>query len=250
MRVSAAGAISPVLCESGAYPYRADGRDLYASGRAVGEAVSVDAPSTLAVTGDGGILVGYGEHDTALRLLASTGSQRLGVAIAHRTLASVFDRQVRITATSAATVRVSVYRARRLVQETVRRLRPGENRLQLPRRLRGGVHDLRVVATTADGRIATDRLSVLGQPRLSISYAMRRLRREFADSIAGDGTGGLRLSDCRRGSPRLVRCRADFVFDFSIPTQETFSLVLRPDGILQFRRDRGGGARSAHAVTP
>jgi hypothetical protein len=48
MRVSAAGAVTPVLCESGAYPYRADGRDLYASGRAVADAFTVDPPSSLA----------------------------------------------------------------------------------------------------------------------------------------------------------------------------------------------------------
>jgi hypothetical protein len=248
MRVSAAGAVTPVLCESGAYPYRADGRDLYASGRAVADAFTVDPPSSLAVTADGGIVAGYGERDTSLRLLAPPGSQRFGVAVAPRTLASVFDRQVMITATSAATVRVSVYRERRLVQDTVRRVRPGENRLRLPRRLGSGVHELRVLATTADGRTATDRLSVLGRPRLTISYAMRRLRRVFADYIAGDGTFGLRLSECRRGGPRLVRCRADFVFDFGIPAQETLSLGLRPDGVLQFAW--GGSTPSAHAITP
>src|SRR5829696_84140 len=250
MHVSAAGAVTPVLCESGEYPHRADGHDLYASGRGVADAFTVGPPSALAVTADGGVVLAYGERDTSLRLLAAPGSQRFGVAVAPRTLSSLFDRQVIITATSAATVRVSVYRERRLAQETVRRVRPGENVLRLPRRLGGGVHDLRMLATTADGRTATDRLSVLGRPRLTISYALRRLRRVFADYFAEEGTGGLRLSDCRRDSSRLVRCRADFIFDFDIRTHEAFSLALRPDGILQFRRAWGGRTRSAHAITP
>ena len=250
MRVSAAGAVTPVLCESGAIPYRGDGRDLYASGRAVADAFTVDPPSALAVTADGAIVLGYGERDTSLRLLASPGSQRFGVAVAPRTLASVVHRQVMVTTTSAATVSVSVYHDRRLVQKMIRRVRPGKNLLRLPRRLGGDVHDIRVLARTADHQTATDRLSVLGRPRLAISYAMRRLRRAFADYLAGDGTFGLRLSECRRGSPRLVRCRADFVFDFDIPTHEVLSLALRPDGILQFRRAWGGRTRSANAITP
>jgi hypothetical protein len=170
--------------------------------------------------------------------------------VAPRTLASVVHRQVTVTTTSAATVSVSVYHDRRLVQKMVRRVRPGKNLLRLPRRLGGDIHDIRVLARTADHQTATDRLSVLGRPRLAISYAMRRLRRAFADYVAGDGTFGLRLSECRRGSPRLVRCRADFVFDFDIPTHEVFSLALRPDGILQFRRAWGGRTRSANAITP
>lgn len=109
---------------------------------------------------------------------------------------------------------------------------------------------LRVLATTVDGRVAADRLSLLGRPRLTISYAMRRLRREFAESFAGDGTGGLRLSDCRRGGPRRVHCRADFTVDFDIRTREIHSLALRPDGILQFRRAWGGRIRSVHAIVP
>jgi hypothetical protein len=250
MRVSAAGTAAPVLCASGAYPHRADGRDLYLSGRAVTDAFTDDAPSDVAVTADGGILLSYGYRNTSLRLLAGPDSQRFAVAVAARTLASVFDEQVVITATGAATVRVSVYRERRLVQKTVGPVWPGENLLQLSRRLRGGVYDLRVQATTSDGRIATDRLSVLGRPRLTISYATRRLRRAFADSVRGDGTGGLRLSDCRSRGPRLVRCRAAFTFDFGIPIREIHSLALRPDGILQFRRERRGRIRSASAITP
>jgi hypothetical protein len=145
---------------------------------------------------------------------------------------------------------VSVYRERRLAQETVGRVLRGENVLRLRRRLGGGVYDLRVLATTADGRIAIDRLPVLGRPRLTISYAMRRLRRVFADYFAGDGTFGLRLSDCHRGGPRLVRCRADFVVDFDIPTHETLSVAPPPDGVLQFRRAWGGRTRSTHAIRP
>jgi hypothetical protein len=107
-----------------------------------------------------------------------------------------------------------------------------------------------VLATTADGRVATDGLPLLGRPRLTISYAMRRLRRVFADHLAGEGTYGLRLSDCRRGGPRLVRCRADFVFDYGIPVRETFSVALRPDGILQFLRAWDGRTRSINAIIP
>jgi hypothetical protein len=184
-------------------------------------------------------------------MLAAPGrSQRFAVAVAPGTLLSVFGGRVMITATDAANVRVSVYRERRLVQETAGRVRPGENTLRLRRRLGGGVYDLRVLATTADDRIATDRLPVLGRPRLTIDYARRRIRREFADVFADDGTGGLRLSDCRRDGPRRVYCRADFSFDFDILIREIHSLALRPDGILQFRRERGGRTRFAHAITP
>ena len=207
MRVSAAGAVTPVLCESGAYPHRADGRDLYVSGRAVADAFT--DVSALGSRGDRGR-----RHRPRLRrarhLASPTGharSQRFGVAVAPRTLTSVFDGQVMITATSAATVRVSVYRERRLVQQTVGRSAAGrEPAATAPPARERGVYDLRVLATTADGRIATDRLPVLGRPRLTISYAMRRLRREFADYLAGDGTGGLRLSDCRtpRPAPRSL----------------------------------------------
>ena len=252
IRVSGAGAVTGLMCDSGAFPQRADGRDVYVSGRAVADAFTNLAPSDVAVTAEGGIIVSYGYLDryTTLRLLAKPGSQRLGVALAPRTLGAVHDGRVVITATSAASVRVSVHREGRLIQRTVRRVRAGENTVRLPRRLGAGVHDVRVLATTADGRSATDRLSVLGRPHLTISYAMRRLRREFADSLAGDGTAGLRLSRCRSQGPRRVTCQADFVFDFDIPVHEVYSLALRPDGLLQFLRAWDGRTRSVHAITP
>jgi hypothetical protein len=250
MRVSADGVVTPVLCASSAFPGRADGRDLYLSGRAVDDAFRDFLSSDLAVTADGNIVLSYGFRNTWLRMLAAPGrSQRFAVAVAPGTLASVYGGRVMIAATDAATVRVSVFRKRRLLLETAGQVQPGENVMRLPRRLGSGVHDVRVLATTADGRAATARLAVLGRPRITIAYAKRRLRREFADSLAGEGTGGLRLSNCRRHGPRRVRCRAAFYFDFA-GTREIHSIRLRHDGVLQFRREWRGRTIWNYAITP
>ena len=247
MRVSGDGVVTPVLC---AFPGRADGRDLYLSGRGVTDVFDDFPPSDLAVTAEGSIVLSYGRRSTSLRMLAAAGrSQRFAVAVAPGTRTSVFGGRVMITATDAATVRVSVYRKRRLLLETAVQVQPGENMMRLPRRRRGGVYDLRVLATTADGRTATARLRLLG-PRISIAYAKRRLRREFADSRAGAGTGGLRLSECRRHGPRRVRCRASFCVDYDIVVRELHSIVLRPDAVLQFRGQGRGDTLWAYAITP
>jgi hypothetical protein len=161
----------------------------------------------------------------------------------------VFGGRVMITATDPATVRVSVYRKRRLVLKASGHVHPGDNLMKLPRRLGSGVHDLRVLATTADGRTATARLPLLGQPRITIAYAKRRLRREFANSLAGEGTGGLTLSNCRRHGPRRVRCRAVFDFDFEL-SRELHSIELRQDGVLQFRREWRGSTLWNYAIPP
>jgi hypothetical protein len=247
MHVSGNGVVTGVLCASGAYPRRADGRDLHVSGRAVTHAFAA-APTGVAVDADGSIILGYG--DTTLYLLASPGrSQRFAVAVAPGTLASVFDARVLITATDAASARVSVYRNRRLVLETEGQLQPGTNTLRLPRRLSRGVHEVRVRATTADGRTAIDGLRLLGRPSITIAYAKRRIRREFVDTYAGEGTGGLRLSNCRQHSTRRVGCRASFYFDYDIPIQGTLSIMLRPDGVLQYRRGSHGIGQAAFAIT-
>jgi hypothetical protein len=251
MRVSADGDVTPLLCTSSAYPRRPDGRDLYLSGRAVTDAFADFPPSDLAVTADGSIVLSYGDRNTSLRMLAAPGrSQRFAVAVAPGTLASVFVGRVMITATDRATVRLSVYRKRRLLLETARRVQPGENTMRLPRQLGSGVYDLRVLATTADGRTATARLRVLGRPRITVSYAKRRLRREFADSLADEGTGGLRLSDCRRHGPRRAGCRASFYVDYDIDVREFHSIALRTDGILQFHRRSRGYPPWTWAITP
>ena len=248
MRVTADGVVTPILCASDAF--RADGRHLYPSGRPVTDAFEETPPSDLAVTVDGGIVLSYGRRSTSLRMLATPGrSQRFVVAVAPGTLTSVIGGPVMITATDAATVRVSVYRKRRLLFQTAVEVRPGENMMRLPRRRRGGVYDVRVLATTADGRTASARLRLLG-PRITIAYAKRRLRREFADTIAGEGTGGLRLSDRRRHGPRRVRCRASFYVDYDIDVDELHSIVLRPNGLLQFRGKRRGDPPWAYAITP
>jgi hypothetical protein len=176
MRVSADSIVTPVLCASSAYLGRA-GRDLYLSGRAVTDALTDFPPSDLAVTADGSIVLNYGDGNTSLRMLAAPGrSQRFAVAVAPGTLLSVFGGRVMITATDAAKVRVSVYRERRLVQKTAGRMRPGENTLRLRRRLGGGVYDLRVLATTADGRSATARMAT-DHNRLRETTAHTRIRR-------------------------------------------------------------------------
>jgi sugar lactone lactonase YvrE len=250
MRVSADGIVTPVLCASSAYQGRAEGRDLYLSGRAVSNALTDFPPSDLAVTADGSIVLNYGDGNTSLRMLAAPGrSQRFAVAVAPDTPRSVFGGRVMITATDAAKVRVSVYRERRLVQATAGRVRSGENTLRLRRRLEGGVYDLRVLATTGDGRSATARMALLGRPRITIAYAKRRLRREIADSLADEGTGGLRLSDCRRHGPRRVRCRASLTFDFA-DIREFHSITLRPDGVLIFRREWRGRTLRSYAISP
>ena len=251
MRVSADGVVAAILCASSQGPGRADGRDLYLSGRAVSDAFTDFPPLDLAVTADGSIVLSYGYRNTSLRLLAAPGrSQRFALAVAPRTLASVFRGRVRITATDAATVRIRVDRKRRRLLETTGRVQPGENVLRLPRRLESGVYELRVMATTADGRSATASLRVLGRPRITIAYARRRLRRNFAEAFAqGEGTGGLRLSDCRNHGPRRVRCRASFYVDYEY-SRESHSLVLRTDGVLQFRRQWRGHTLWAYAITP
>jgi hypothetical protein len=60
MRVSADSIVTPVLCASSAYlRTRAEGRDLYLSGRAVTDALTDFPPSDLAVTPDGSIVLNY-----------------------------------------------------------------------------------------------------------------------------------------------------------------------------------------------
>jgi hypothetical protein len=256
MHVSADGVVTPVLCASPAFP-GADGRYLYPSGRAVTDVVDDVPPADVAVTADGSIVLGYHHRrSTSLRMLAAPGrSQRLAVGVAPGRLTSVIGGPVMITATETATVRVSVHRERRLLLERAVQIRPGENMTRLPRQRRSGVYDVRVHATTADGQAATGRLRLLG-PRITIAYAKRRLRREFADTSAGEGTGGLRLSDCRRDGPRRVRCRASFYVDYDIPVHQLHSIVLRPDGVLKFRakwpeaRQWHGDASWAYAITP
>jgi hypothetical protein len=93
-------------------------------------------------------------------------------------------------------------------------------------------------------------MSVLGRPTLTVAYAQRRLKREFAESFASDETGGLDLSHCRRQGPRRVRCRASFYFDYDIAAHEVFSLELRRDGILVFRSQSRGRTFSAWAISP
>ena len=253
LRISADGVITPILCASSDFP-GTDGRYLYPAGRAVSEVFDAFPPADLASTADGSIVLGYHHRgSTLLRLLAATGrSQRLALGVAPRTHTSVIGGPLMITATDAATARVSVYRKRRLLLETAIRVRPGENTMRLPRRRQGGVYDLRVHATAADGRTATARLRLLG-PRITIAYAKRRLKREFADSIIGqEGTGGLRLSDCRRHGPRRVRCRASFYVDYDITVRELQSIVLRPDGVLQLRKERSDTPWPdvTYAITP
>jgi streptogramin lyase len=244
MRVSADGIVTPILCASG----RADP---YLSGRAVSDTFTDFPPSDVAVTADGSIVLNYGFRNTSLRMLAAPGrSQRFAIAVASRPFASVFGGRVMITATDAATVRVRVYRKGRRLLKTAGQVQPGENMMRLPRRLRSGVHDLRVLASTADRRTAAARLPVLGRPRITIAYAKRRLKREFAASFAGEGTGGLRLSNCRRHGPRRVGCRASFRFDYDIIAIELHSIELRRDGGLQFRRQFRGRTLSTRAILP
>lgn len=249
MRVTADGVVTPIVCAS--HAFRADGRDLYPSGRAVTDVFDEIPPSDLALTVDGGVVLSYGHRSTSLRVLATPGrSQRFAVAAAPGTLTSVIGGPVKITATDAATVRVSVYRKRRLQFETALQVRPAENMMRLPRLRRGGVYDLRVLATTADGRTATARLRLLG-PRITFAYAKRRLRQEFAEFSAGEeGIGGFRVSHCRRHGPRRVRCRASFYVDYDIEVRERHSIVLGPDGLLQFRGKRPGDKPWAYAITP
>jgi sugar lactone lactonase YvrE len=256
MRVSADGVITPMLC-AGSEFWSPDGRYVYPLGRAVTDVVDEFPPADLAVTADGSIVLGYHHRSsTSLRMLAAPGrAQRLAVAAAPGTFTSVIGGPVMITATDAATVRVSVYRKRRLLLETAVHVRPGENLVRLPRHRQGGVYDLRVRATTADGRTAAARLRLLG-PRITIAYAKRRLKREFADHSAGEGVGGLRLSDCIRHGPRRVRCRASFYVDYDITVHQLHSIVLRRDGVLHFRaywpeaRQWRGDTSWAYAITP
>ena len=85
-----------------------------------------------------------------------------------------------ITATDVATVHVGVYRKRRLVPETAGQVQPTENMMRLPRRLGSGVYDLRVLATTADGRTATTRLPLLG--RATVYDRLRNTTAHHANS--------------------------------------------------------------------
>jgi hypothetical protein len=256
LRISADGVITPILCASREF-WRLDGRYVYPSGRAVTDVFDVFPPADLAVTTDGSIVLSYHHRSsTSLRMLAAPGrSQRLGVAVAPGTPTSIIGGPVMITATEAATVRVSVYRKRRLMLETAVQVRPGENKMRLPRQRQGGVYDLRVHATTADGRTGTARLRLL-RPPIPIAYAKRRLKREFADYSAGEGVGGLRLSDCGRRGPRHVRCRASFYVDYDITVHQLHSILLRPDGVLQIRvdwpeaRQWGGDTSWAYATAP
>ena len=125
MRVSAAGVVRPVLCNSDAYPARADGRDLYLTGRPLSEALSAIPRPDVAAAPDGTLVLSSVAEHPVLHMIASPGaSMRLGVALLPSTLAAIFDARVTIAVTETATVRVSVRRMVDSFREPTDRFRP------------------------------------------------------------------------------------------------------------------------------
>jgi hypothetical protein len=202
------------------------------------------------VTADGSIVLSNGYRNTSLGMLAAPGSsQRFAVAVAPGTLASAIGGRMMITATDAATVHVGVYRKRRLLLETAGQVQPGENMMRLPRRLASGVYDLRVLATDCR-RPDRDRPAAPPRPatdhdRLRKATAQTRIRRLHRRRRDRRPTP----TDCPRHGPRRVRCRASFYLDFDA-AREFHSIALRPDSVLQFRRQRRGRTPCAYAISP
>jgi hypothetical protein len=242
LMISAQGAASALMCGSGPLP-RADGRDIYHAGRPLTAAflAGYSAPE-VAVGHDGSLVLDDGTMDGRLLLIATPGaSRRLAVAITPATLGTVHRRQIVVASTMPATIELRVYRGRRHVAAITGQARAGETVFTLPRRLRAGIHDLRLLARTEDGRRATHSLRVLGTSTVPVRLARRLIRNYAGFHEIGEGQGIIRLQRCRHAGRRTVRCRLRVNANGS-RYRATYSIRLRHDGVLTLiRRHRDAG---------
>jgi hypothetical protein len=248
LRVSPLGSLVGVMCSPFGPNYRPDGRDIYVAGRPLSSAfLANNWGADVAVAADGSMVIDDGGGETAVLVVETPGeSQRLAVALAPETLAAVHQRRVVVASTMAAHVEVGVYRRRQRLAHATGELQAGETTLGLPRRLGPGVHNIKLLARTADGRLATHSLRVLGTPTVPMRLAKRIFRDYFYDSEVGEGDGYVRLSPCRHPSRRRVWCRARGQL-IGEPFRTTYGLRLRRNGVLVLLR-RYGNQRRAYAT--
>jgi hypothetical protein len=165
-------------------------------------------------------------------VLASPGAARLEVAIAPRTLGAVHHGHVIVESTAPASAVLRAYRRGRRVLRLDVRLRAGQTRLRLPRRLGIGVYTLRISARTPDGRADRHSLRVLGRARLTLAMARSIILDGFINNFVGEGTAESRTSRCRHRGPREVRCLMTGDFGAGARFAHLASARIRRDGVV------------------
>jgi hypothetical protein len=242
-QVSPQGTIVALTCSPFGPRYRPDGRDIYVDGRPLRSAFLDGYGADVAVAEDGSIVLDDDSGESDLTLIATPGaSRRLAVALAPATLRTIHKRQVELVTTAPATVDLRVYQRRRLKIRVVSDVPGGESVVDLADHLGPGLHQLRVIARAADGRMATHSLHVLGTPQVPIRLAKRLMKGYFYGSEVGEGEGNVRLSPCRPIGPRRVRCRARGHANRS-PVRTSYLIRLRRNGVLVLVRRIAGQRR-------
>ena len=181
---------------------------------------------------DGSVAVAEGER----LALVSAGTARLAVAVSPRTRASLARGRVEIVASRAATARLRLTRAGRVVASRKVRLARGANRIRMPKPASAEPHLLQVTARDARGRVAGHRLSVIPAPRLSQRTLDRHLDVMERGFLTGDTD--FRVHGCRRASARSFTCR-ETESDVEDDATRASRITLRRDGLLEYAwRDR------------
>jgi hypothetical protein len=226
-RVAADGRTTPITCT----PVNASvtGRDVYWDGASARRADlgQLGPLAGAAVTSDGGLLIATRRHVALVP--PEGGGQRLAAALPASNLARVPAGRVVVDLTQPANVALSVRRRGRTVVAMRTTVAAGRSDLRLPHKLSAGEYRVDLVARTMDGRVAVDRLAVLGRHLLDLGVVRRALE---GYPVGEDALGGAR---CHRQTRLRSSCRVNEYDVGGVVDRFVIGVRLRRDGLLEAR---------------
>jgi hypothetical protein len=225
-RVGLDGRAAPITCMPA--DASASGRDLYFDGASAlrADLGSLGSRGGAAVTSDGGLLIATSGHVALVP--PRGGGHRLAAALPAVNLQRVPMRRVVVALPHPADVKVTVRRRDGRTNATLQApLAAGRHQLRLPHKLGRGEYRLTLVARTGDGRVAIDRLAVLGRHELDLGVVRRAL-----DGYPW-GEDQLGAPDCHRRSLVRASCRVTEYDVCCAIGHTTLSVRLRRDGLIE-----------------
>ena len=165
-------------------------------------------------------------------------STRLAASLHPDTLAAVWHRRLRVSATRPASVRIRARIRERVVRVIRGQIGAGLTTLRLHRRLPAGIVDLELRATAPDGAVASHRLRVLGTRALPIGPA----RRSILAVANGAGDVVAETRHCRSQRRAAVTCTV-LTRTEDTTYRERATMTLKRDGWLWARMESLAGRR-------
>jgi hypothetical protein len=186
---------------------------------------------SVAIEADGGVLLGH-RSPSRVDLIPPAVPDRLAVAVERTTLALTPKVTAHFRTTLAASAHIEVMRGADVVAQIDAPAQAGENAVELPDALPGGVlYRLKVTLTTPAGKVATSSIRLLARGPLPVSVA--RDVAEALRSSSSDLTWGPRT--CRRITAHRVDCKIEAVGHSGNACTWIDAFFLRADGSIVYR---------------